>query len=256
MTKAEREEYKKKKKLYKKLGAEKFQGIVFQVESIKFKILKKLCPNYIKHYDKWCDFREKRVLKKATTDLEKEKIKENTKFLKMEMRREFNQEKNRNYHINLNNRPTDIYKYLEWNKKVHKKGLIKNIFLILSSTIAVSIGFSQLIPIIILELISAGINFECINIQNYNICRYKIAEGFMKKREEKMIQSKIEKYGEASEIIHKSIKEKEQLPTFDEIISNAKTREQLYQLRELILNEKNKRNEEKREKSLRKEVRN
>ena len=93
MTKAEREEYKKKKKLYKKLGAEKFQGIVFQVESIKFKILKKLCPNYIKYYDKWCDFREKRVLKKATTDLEKEKIKENTKFLKMEMRREFNQKR-------------------------------------------------------------------------------------------------------------------------------------------------------------------
>ena len=47
--------------------------------------IKKLCPNYIKHYDKWCDFREKRVLKKATTDLEKEKIKENTKFLKMEI---------------------------------------------------------------------------------------------------------------------------------------------------------------------------
>ena len=43
----EKEKYKKKAALCEKLGAKKFQKVVFQVEKMKYKILKKICPNYI-----------------------------------------------------------------------------------------------------------------------------------------------------------------------------------------------------------------
>ena len=60
MTKEEKEKYNKKIKLYERLGAEKFQNVVFAVEKIKFKIIKKCFPNFLKFYDKQCDKQEKR----------------------------------------------------------------------------------------------------------------------------------------------------------------------------------------------------
>ena len=55
MTREEKEMYNKKIKLYERLGAEKFQDLVFVVEKIKFKIIKKFFPNIEKWFDKRCD---------------------------------------------------------------------------------------------------------------------------------------------------------------------------------------------------------
>ena len=111
MTNEERKENNRKIKLYEKLGAEKFQKIVFAVERAKFKIIKKCFPNFLKFYDKQCDKEEEKLLKKAKTEEEKKEIRKNIKFSKMAVRKELNQEKNRNYHMDPN-RPTEIYKYL------------------------------------------------------------------------------------------------------------------------------------------------
>lgn len=223
----------KKIKLYKMLGAEAFQKVVFGVERLKFKFIKKFCPNFINYFDKYCDYRQKKELKKAKTEKERQAIKRSIKFSKMAMRKELNTEKNRNYHVDKN-KPTEIIEYLNWNKKVHKNGLIKDLALIPILIGGVIVGFVPAIPLLILELISAGINFECVNIQNYNLERIKPLEAHLKKREEKKTAQNIENYGAAAEVIHKSIESSESLPTFDEIISRIDNPEQLRQMRALF----------------------
>lgn len=233
MVKEERKKLDKKIKLYKVLGAEKFQKVVFGVEKIKFKIIKKLFPNFIKYFDKYINWKRDKKLKKAKTKEEKKQIIRKYQFSKMAMRKELNQEKNRNYHIDPN-RPTEIYRYLEWNKQVHKNGIIKNSILIPIFIVAIVLGFTPAIPLLALELLSTAVNFECINIQNYNMCRFKKSEKVLARKEQKHIESNIKAYGEAAEVIHKSLEESEDLPTFDEIINNITDIEQLRQMKELI----------------------
>lgn len=220
-------------KLYKMLGAEEFQKVVFAVERLKFKFIKKFCPNFIKYFDKYCDYKQRKALKKAKSEKERKAIIKNIKFSKMAMRKELNIEKNRNYHFDKN-KPTEIIEYLKWNKKVHKNGLIKDLILIPILIGGAVVGFAPSIPLLIIELISAGINFECINIQNYNLERIKPLEARLRKREEQIAEKNIENYGAAAEVIHKSIEESEALPTFDEIISNINNPEQLRQMRALF----------------------
>lgn len=244
MNKEERKKYDQKIQLYEKLGAVKFQKVVFKVEALKFKILKKICPNFIKYFDKFTDFRLKRSLKKANSEKERKIMIEKSKFTKMAARKEFYQEKNSNYHIDLK-RPTEMLRYLELNKSIHKDGLKVNAAIIALSIIAAAAGFSWAIPILIYEFISAGINFECVNIQNYNICRYKKVEDGLKKREEKRIARNVQEYGQAAEVIKKSIEASESVPSIDEIINNVQNPEQLRQLKALIAQELIDRNLEK-----------
>ena len=228
-------DYKKKAKLYDKLGATKFQKVVFGVERAKFKIIKKLIPNYIKFFDKICDIQKNFQLKFAKTDLEKEQIKRSCKFSKMAMRKEFNLEKNRNYHIDPN-KPTEIFKYLEWNKKIHKHGLINGLILSPVLLVGTITNVPGCLPLLILELLSSGVNFECVNIQNYNICRLKQIEKGLKRKEKEREEKNIELYGDAAEVIYKSVEENENLPSFDEIIDRIETPEQLRQMREMFQN--------------------
>ena len=234
MTKEEREKYNKKIRLYQAFGADKFQKVVFQVEKIKFKIIKKIFPNFIKMYDKYCNLNLKIGLKRAKTKEERLKLKENIKFAKMAMRKELNQEKNRNYHVD-HNRPTEIIQYLEWNKSVHTKGLVKNIILILVSIIGISCGLSWLIALLAYEIISSTINFECINIQKCSICKYKKCESALQKKESKKISHDIDNYREAEKIIQSAIDKSDNLPTFNEIIGMIKTKEELNQMKKMLL---------------------
>lgn len=244
MTKEEKEKYYKKMKQYERLGALKFQKIVFLIEKGKYKLLKKICPNFIKYFDKYCNWKQKKELKHTIGEEEEKKIKNKYKIAKMAMRKEFYEEKNRNYHMNPK-RPTEIRGYLEWNKRVHKNGLIKD-SIVITILIGLSIsGFTPAIPLLISELMSLGINIQCINIQNYNLCRYKIMEDGLKRREESSLQKSVEEYGEVAEVIHKTIEKEEDLPTIDDIIDNIKTKEQLDQLKLLLLRTKKEREEAK-----------
>ena len=227
------QELDKKIKLYEKLGAVKFQKLVFKVERLKFKVVKKLFPNSIKYFDRIVDFRTKRAIKRAKTEEEKNKIKRNSKIAKMGIRKEMNTEQNRNYHIDPN-KPTEILQLLEWNKDIHKKGLIKDAIVIPVLIGGVILNIPIAIPLLVLEIFSAGINFECINIQNYNICRFKKIEPALRKREERRLQKQVEEYGEATEVIGKTIEKSESLPSYEEIIDNIDSKEQLEQMKELL----------------------
>lgn len=202
-------------------------------------------PNIVEFYDDYLKYED------PLRDLEpNDKIKKLitlNKYSKMFMRKEIYQEKNRNYHID-SKRPTIIYEYLKWNKKVHVKGILSNAILI-PTFICLSIaGFSFAPPLLIWELISAGINFECINIQNYNICRYKISEKKLKKEEKRKTEESIREYEPAQKLIYKSMIKQEEIPNFDEIITNATDIEQIRKLRLLIQNDMQERQLEKQKK--------
>lgn len=230
----ERKEYNRKIKLYERLGAVKFQKFVFAIERAKFKIIKKAFPKFLIHFDKYCDKKKRKEIKKAKSKEDIKRINKKYKNMKMAMRKEFYQEKNRNYHLNTKN-PTETYDFLKWNKSVHERNLKINFALISLLVAGVFIQPVIALPLLAIELFSAGINFECINIQNYNICRYKKAEKALLKRAERSTEKRIQECGEATEIISTAIEEAEDLPTFDEIIDKIKNKEQLEQMKNLIL---------------------
>lgn len=244
MENIEREEYKRKINLYKKLGAEDFQKVVFAVERIKFKVLKKVCPNFLKHYEKYCEKSRKKQLRNAHTEEEVRSINRYINFLILETRKEYNSEQNRNYHMNPND-SEDILKYLNWNKSVHKEGLIKDLVLIPIVATASVVVTPWLTPLLAYEIVSAFINFECINIQNYNICRYKLVEDKIKQREERKVKKNIEEYGDIARVISDKLETSEKLPTMSEIIDSFTTKEQAEKFKKIITKELQGRNSEK-----------
>lgn len=262
----ERKKWKKQIKICEKLGARKFQKVVFSVEKIKFKMIKKFFPSYLNRYDKYCDKERNRLIKKAKTDAEKRKIIRNTQYAKMLSRKEYYLEQNINYHIDEKD-PTAMYHFLDLNKKIHRKGLIKNGVLLPIFIVMSFLGINWAIPFLITEIFSAGINFECINIQNYNIARLKIMEEKLIKRAQRNLADDINNYSEAAKVVSKCIKEKEKriseniglnnncendLPIIDDILSDAKTLTQVKELKEIALRGIEKRSKLKEERSARK----
>ena len=236
--------YKKKIERCKKLGAEKFQKAVFALERLKFKVLKKYFPNYLKNYESKCDRMCKKDLKKARTEEERELIIAHYREQKLLNRKEMNTEKNRNYHMD-NIRPTQTVKYLEWNKDVHRTNLIMDLV-----TLPVFIGLAVAgvglaIPLIAGNLVSSFINFQCINLQNYNIFRFKAHEEVLKKREQRKVSQREEEFSQAYEVINSAVKESSKdspsIPSIEEVINNIKNKEQLAQFRNMILQEQGKR---------------
>lgn len=227
--------------LCKKLGAVQFQKIVFAVEKIKFKVLKTLVPNYINYFDKHVDKMTKKKLAYANSEEERQAIIYRAKMSKMQERREFYQEENRNYHMRREN-PTQIIKYLEKNKEIHKNGIIRNAIFAGLTIPAIIFGSELALAFLILEAIGAVINFECINLQNYNICRLTKIKDKMEQREARIMERDAERYKDISKDIHEAVMETDKIPTIEEILARADTPEKLEQLKQLLAKTKSQRN--------------
>ena len=258
----ERIDYDKKIELCKKLGADKFQKVVFKAEELKFKFIRRFIPRYIEHMDKLFDWigkkelesskkslkrykrikedtiqrlsrttseeKKTRIKKRANRKLKRikqriiptEVIKKNVQTNKLLARKEYYLSQNRNYHMDLD-RPTEMLAYLEYNKRVHMNGLKRNAVFLPIFT-GLSIAFPIVTPLAAYELASTFINFQCVNIQNCNIYRYKKREEKFKKVEEKRAKLNIREYGTVSPIVSKALTEKkDKLPTMDEIIASV-----------------------------------
>lgn len=234
-------DYKKKIRTCEKLGAKKFQKVVFKVENIKWKVVKKIIPNYIGFGDKIIERNRNKRIKRAKSEEEIATIKRMAALQKMALRKEYNNRENLNYHINKE-RPTQFLNELNWNKNVHKRNLVWNSVL-LPTSIGLSIaGFWPAIPFAVYETVSTFINFQCVNVQNYNIYRIKRIEDKLKKKEQKDEQEKIEKYKEGYQVIGDKIEEKKDIVNIDEIVNSITSIEQLKQIRELLTQEQLKRN--------------
>ena len=230
-----KEDYKKKITLCNRLGADRFQKVVLKVEELKFKVIKKIFPNFIEHYDRYVDKKRNKKLEGVTEEKTRQKIINDYRNQKLAMRKELNKEQNRNYHMN-ENKPTEFIYYLNWNKKVHKKALIKNGIAILGALGLNICGIAPILTTAIIgwELLSAFINFQCINIQNSHIYRFKMLEPALKKREERRTNSNLVNYGQAANVYGRAIHNTMEIPTLEQLIANVKTKEELEQLRKMI----------------------
>lgn len=225
-------------KIYELLGATLFQKIVLKVEKIKFIIIDKFFHNSQQSYEKYCDIKCQHDCKKASNNEEKQLIINNYKFEKLKYRKELITKKNRNYHLDLNN-PEETLSYLKLNKKIHIKGLKKDIGLLIGSLLLLVFPNQIILSIatgsIILNTIFLLIDFQCINLQNYNIKRLEINQQKLEKLSNKRRERNIKKYGEAAKVIATELTKTDTIPTPDEIVSKAKTMEELKQMKSLLL---------------------
>ena len=224
----------KNMKIYEILGAKQFQKIVFIIEKIKYKIIEKVFPNILNWYNNYNEKSLKKRLEKCS-DEKREKIIDEYRYLELSFRKEIIYKQNQNYHIDLEN-PTYFVNYLKFNRKVHLDGIKSNIFFIIASLLF-KVFFSNTLTVLInilliYNIISFIINFQCVNLQNYNLCRLendKMKE-LLIKREKKIKEEKIKKYGEGMKVIGKTFQETEYIPSLDEVLSNVKTNEEKKQL--------------------------
>jgi len=223
-----------KKRIYRMLGAEQFQKIVFFIEDIRYQIIEKFFPNIKNWYEVTCD---KNYLEAMKTPRKRKKQKSlyDYQMMKLAFRKEIVYKQNRNYHYNPNY-PMKFIQYLEKNKRIHQMGFLKNLvflvflglgFPILSHIIPV--GYSILIAIPVIGLIK---DFECINLQNYNLCRFQ--DERMKKRlkeleEIKQSENRI-RLSKVIEPVSAVIENQIKLPSIHQVVQQVKTEEERQQL--------------------------
>lgn len=231
-----------KKSLYEKLGALKFQKVVLSVEKIKFKVIDKICPNIYVLFNKLCDKKVKKLCSKNISEEEKNNIIFEYNCCKMSFRKELIEKKNTNYHFDDID-ATKFYKYLKWNKKVHQNNMISDIIYILVSMGGIILFHDTLFMMsfifLIYNLIALGIDFECVNLQNYNLCRFEEKKHILEKLENKTKEKNLNNYGEVSKTVYDELKTSIKLPKSEEIVSKLTTKEQIIQLRNLALEIKN-----------------
>lgn len=236
-----------KKILYEKLGALKFQKTVFKVEKLKFELINKFFPNMDKWFNKYCEKRVYRLCKKNMSEEEKSNIIFNYNCMKLSLKKELVEEKNRNYHFN-NYNANSFYNYLLWNKEVHKNGMIRDLIGILISILGICLfnGFMGTISIILLiySVLVLAIDFECVNLQNYNMCRFEERRELLSKIEERKTKSDIKNYSNVSDKVYEKLKNNIEIPTSSEVVKSLTTKEQLEELRKLALEIKKQRQTE------------
>lgn len=232
--------YQEKAKLHSKLGAEKFQKVVFQVEKAKYKVLKKCGKGFLKLYDKMADRKRDKLLKKKHC---KQEVIDVFRKQKMLLRKEMIYGQNRNYHIEVD-ATTDFMKYLDWNKQVHKDGLKSNGVIIAGAILGTIVGVPPIItvPLLAFETVGAGINAQCINLQEYNITRLKAKEDKLNKIRAKKMERDVAKYQQAAVPVTKALAKTKDLVSPENIVENIDNIEQLQQLKRLIEATRNQRN--------------
>lgn len=231
-----------KKELYELFGAKRFKKVVLKVEKIKWKIIKKLLPNYLKEMENQFRIQRNKQLKKAKTKEERKNIIDAYKSNVMLMRKEYNTEQNINYHFDITN-PDKLKDYLLSNKNIHMNWLKLDAVLAPVLISLLALGNTWTIPFIIIVALEALKNFECINLQNYSIECFEEKKEKLNKLSDRVVERNRKKYGEAQDVIAKTLIESDNVPTINEIKKNAKSIESLEQLKQYLLMEHNSRKE-------------
>lgn len=236
-----------KKKLYEKFGAVWFQKVVFKVEDLKFKLIDKFCPNIGEWYSKKCDCKVRKLCSKTFDEEKRKEIRREYNYRKMRFKRELVEKKNRNYHMTLNN-ANSFYDYLLWNKKIHMHGIIKNLVCIGGYSILLNylsgFWFGIVLADLVFNILSLGVNFQCVNLQNYNICRFKEKEDVLIRLEERKKAKDVRNYSLVGEKIYNQLEKSVECPKGSDIVDLLNSQEELEQLRKLALEIKRQRSKE------------
>jgi len=232
-------DFKKEQEKCKRLGALKFKDFVLRLEEKKYSLVKRIFPSIISKYDKFFDFRKKQELKRAKTEQERQLIIKKYQQAKMMVRIQYNNNQNANYHIS-SLRPTQMYHYAKWNKRIHERGLKKDIAVTLG---ALGLSFLNPITLVIvpIELLSMFIDFECVNLQNYTISRMEEKKETIERMESRNITKEVQRHGEAAKVIGKAMTQTENIPEPEMVINSITSKEQLEQIKDMLLRTKSKR---------------
>ncbi len=223
-----------KKKIYQMLGAEQFQKVVFFVEDVRYKMIDRFFPNIKKWYEATCD-KQYLEMQKRSKKKENQKSLYDYQMTKLAFRKELAYKQNRNYHYNPNY-PMKFIEYLEKNKRIHQISFLKNgIFLVL---LGLSFSFlSAISPILfycLVAICTVGLikDFACINLQNYNLCRFQ--EEKIRKRlnelEALKRQESLEKLSKVIKPVSSVIERQLEIPSVEQVIQQVETEEQKQQL--------------------------
>ncbi len=224
--------------LYEKLGALKFKKVVLKLEELKFKIPKPFYKKIINLNDKILNKKLKKMLKKETNEEKKKILIRYFNKEKLRARIEYNNKENRNYHFNALN-PRETLNYLNINKNIHINGIKSNLLYVSISIVGIIFIKNIIIPLIIsicFNLISMFINFECINLQNYNITRIEQKLEKLSKIRKQKLNQKIKLYREISKSLAPLLERDKKIPSKEDIIECIQTEEEIIELKQLIEN--------------------
>lgn len=129
---------------------------------------------------------------------------------------------------------------MECNKKVHLNRIKKDICMLVGIPV-LSVLLGNPLPTIIAILMlanvaSLAINFECVNLQNYNLYRFQNEKTYqiLEKVEERRRNNNLEKLGSSIVPVAKAVTEEVALPTVDQVVSKITTVEQATRLKEYV----------------------
>lgn len=221
------------------LGAKIFQKFVFKIENVKYDIIEKWMPNIDRKHSERCEKLLNKRLLNSTTEEEKKQLIHYYINERLTFRRELNLRENRNYHINIDN-PSKFVSYIKNNRRIHVKGIVKNAILIAGSTVVLIYGENLLqtmgLVVLTYNSLEAFINFQCINLQNYNLKRFENSKDKLLKLAERRQQRDISLYSEISKVISNEFDDRNDIPSLEQIQSKITTKEELQQMRQLVLN--------------------
>jgi len=227
-----------REKLYEKLGASWFQKVVFKVEKLKFKFIDKFCPNIGNWYFNICDKKANKLCLKAKTEEERTMIRLRYNYKKMAFKKELIEKQNRNYHIDLNN-ASEFRNYLLWNKKIHKNGMISNGIWIglcgVAMTMFSGAAFAVSCFWLGCNIVALGVNFQCVNLQNYNLYRFDQKKDILIKIESRKRQKDVKDFAKVGKRIYNNLCERVEMPDSKEVVSTITDVDELMQLRKLAL---------------------
>ena len=226
---------KKRQRICEILGAKEFKRLVLGLENQKYKFIKKYFPNYLEKAKKRIDKKRDKLLKYCS-DEEGKTVRLYAEVAKQELELSLRKSEAPNYHISENYE--DTIAYLNWNKKIHVRDLKMNAALIALGIVGMLIPIPTVIPIVLLSMgtLSAIMNFECVNLQNYNISRVELKKEALN-RLEKRKRAKAASHSAAYNHIAESAAKKGAPVTLEEAVESAPTPEVRDELLYAVLEE-------------------
>ena len=252
--------YQKKYKLHEKLGARWFQNIVGKYDQKKFwllnkvrnrkrsKLLTKLFPKRKKKekpsiIDRFINYREKELLKKATTEEQIRIIKEETIRNKNIIKKQIKEGKSVNYYEGVDRRVELFPDYLRLNKKHHQNALKKDM-VVIGICIGVGLLGMPVLPWIVgsYQALDVIKDLQCINLQEYNLARIKTIEKKLVARNMQKMQQIYNENQEAIESLQKAKQQGKDIYTVEGLLDSLDSVEALQQLRKSFLETKEEKN--------------
>ena len=248
-----RKVYRDKTKLHEKFGARKFQEIVRKFDQKKFQLFNKIKnrkrnnvidkillkfrkENKPTIIERITNYQEEKMLKNATTEEERQQIKENMIRSKNLIRKQIKEGKSINYYEGIDRRVEMFPEYLKLNKKKHQNALKKDIAVI-GACIATGLIGIPFLPIAVgtYQVLAAIKDLQCINLQEYNLARIKTIEKKLVEKNMQKMQQQYNENQEAIESLQKAKKQGQNIYSIDGLIDSINNVEALKQLRNTFL---------------------